>query len=367
MGYRKLAIALTAAVWVAAPGAGSKPPANLTAVPPVPNSYVPKKTPWGDPDFRATWSGDNLTYVGVYLERRKEQGKRLWLTDEEFAKRLAEAKKSDADKTDFGAHLMPENSVGLAGWLERTPYGRRTSLIVSPADGRLPPLSPRAEALVKAGRTSWNDGQPIDWVSDLDAVDRCITRGFPAAMLPTDRDNDSGIRVFQAPGFVVFQLEVLGTRIVPIGRGQAWPAPVRGWLGQSRGHWEGNTLVIETAHIVAGDSASGDRWQRAASPSSANSTIPTGDTASAVERLTMTGPGTLVYQVTYTDPDTFTAPWTAQVEWTRDDKYRIYEFACHEGNRQVRDLINASRAQRKKDAAVKVAGQITGKVAAAGN
>jgi hypothetical protein len=86
-----------------------------------------------------------------------------------------------------------------------------------------------------------------------------------------------------------------------------------------------------------------------------------------IERLTMTGPGTLVYQVTYTDPDTFTAPWTAQVEWTRDDKYRIYEFACHEGNRQVRDLINASRAQRKKDAAVKVAGQITGKVAAAGN
>jgi len=349
--FRKFAIGVAAAISLAAPGRAEKPPADLAAAPPVPHTYVPRRTAWGDPDFSATWTSDNFSSVGVFLERPKEQGNRLWLNDEEYAKRLAEAKKSDADKTDFGAHLMPENSIGLAAWLQSTPFGRRTSLLVSPANGRLPPLTPRGEALFKAGRTSWNKDQPIDWVSDLDALDRCITRGFPAAMMPTDRDSDNGIRLFQAPGFVVFQIEMLGTRVIPIGRGAPWPGAVRGWLGQSRGHWEGNTLVIETANIVAGDSASGDAAKRAASPTSAESTIPTGANAHAVERLTMTGRGKLVYEVTYTDLDVFTAPWTAQVEWTRDDHYQMYEFACHEGNRQVRDLIDASRAQRAKDAA----------------
>jgi hypothetical protein len=316
----------------------------------VPTTYVPQETPWGDPDFRAVWSGDNLPYAGIYFERPKEQGDRLELSDEGFAKRLADAKKSDADKDDINAHLMPDNTVGLAAWIQASRFGRRTSMIVSPANGRLPPLTPSAEALVKAGRTSWNKGQPIDWVSDLDAVDRCVSRGFPSAMLPTDRDSDNGIRVFQAPGYIAFQLEMEGMRVVPIGRKEPWPSAVRGWLGQSRAHWEGNTLVIETSHIRPGDSASGDRWKRAASPSSTESTLPTSEKASAVERLTMTGPGTLVYQVTYSDPDVFTAPWTVQVEWTRDDKYHLYEFACHEGNVQVRNMITSSRAQRRKDA-----------------
>lgn len=347
MQSRAFLVRLAVLVSLGTPCAGEKTPADLEAVPPVPHSYVPKKTPWGDPDFRATWSGDNLVYAGVEFERPKEQGNRLWLTDEEYAKRLEAAKKSDADKDDLNAHLMYDNTLGLAAWMQSTPYARRTSMIVSPPDGRLPALTPRGEALFKAGRDSWNKGQPIDWVSDLDAVDRCITRGFPAAMMPTDRDNDSGIRVFQAPGYVVFQLEVLGTRIVPVGQADAWPASVRGWLGQSRGHWEGNTLVIETANIHPGDSADGDVAKRGASPSSSTPTLPTGERASAVERLTMTGPRTLVYQVTYSDPDVFTAPWTVQVEWARDDKYQIYEFACHEGNVQVRTMISNSRAQRR--------------------
>jgi len=342
--------AVAAALSLAGSAQAEKTPEDLTVVPPVPTTYVPKRTPWGDPDFRATWSGDRLAYAGVDFERPADKGKRLWLTDEEYAKRLAEAKKSDADKDDVNAHLMPDNTIGLAAWMQSTPFGRRTSMIVSPADGRLAPLTPRAEALKKAGRTSWNKDQAIDWVSDLDAVDRCITRGFPAAMLPTDRDSDSAIRVFQSPGYVVFQLEEMGTRIVPIGRSGAWSPSVRGWLGQGRGHWEGNTLVIETANIHPGDSAAGDAAKRGASPSSTEPTLPTSERASAVERLTMTGPGTLLYQVTYSDPEVFTAPWTVQVEWQRDDKYQIYEFACHEGNVQVRTMITASRAQRAKDA-----------------
>jgi hypothetical protein len=362
-GWLSGAGAALSVVTLASAGVAQKVQADQTAVPPVPHTYVPKKTPWGDPDFRATWNGDNLVYAGVDFQRPKDQGDRLELSDEGFAKRLADAEKSDADETDFDAHLMPDNTFGLAAWLRSSAFGRRTSMIVSPANGRLPPLTPQAEALVKAGRTSWNKGQPIDWVSDLDAVDRCVSRGFPSAMLPTDRDSDNGIRVFQAPGYIAFQLEMEGMRVVPIGRRDSWPSTVRGWLGHSRAHWEGNTLVIETSHLRPGDSASGDRWKRAASPSSTESTLPTSDKASAVERLTMTGPNSLVYQVTYSDPDVFTAPWTVQVEWTRDDKYHIYEFACHEGNVQVRTMINSSRAQRRKDAEAEAAK----KVASAGN
>jgi len=317
--------------------------------------YTPKKTAWGDPDFQATWTNDRVSDADIPLERPEAAGTRLSMTDAEFAKRLEAAKKSHAD---YKETVDADGTAGLAQWVQSTPFARRTSLIVIPANGRLPPKTPQGEALFKAGRNSWIDKQAIDWVSDLDSYDRCISRGFPAAMLPWP--NNNGMRVFQAPGFVVLQLEVLGTRIIPIGKGEGWPPAVRGWMGRSRSHWEGNTLVIETGKIVAGDSATGDALERAGSPVTGRGggTVPMGPQAHAVERLTMTGPGTMAYQVTYTDPAVFTAPWTAEVEWLRDDKYQMYEFACHEGN-EGRELVRSSRAQRKKDAekAVAVAGK----------
>ncbi len=321
--------------------------ADPTIVPPVPTSYVPNKTAWGDPDFSATWTNDRVAEADIPLERPEAMGNRAWLTDEEFAKRLEAAKKSDAG---YQETVDADGTVGLAQWLQATPFARRSSLIVSPTNGRLPPLTAAADARMKAGRSSWNKGQAIDWVADLDTFDRCITRGFPQSMLP--RPNNNGIRVFQSPGYVAFQIEILGTRIVPLAHGKRWPEGVRAWMGQSLAHWERNTLVIETRGMVAGDGAGGDASKHAASPISVDrdGTIPTGEHASTVERLTMTGPHTLAYQVTYTDPEVFTAPWTIETEWLRDDNYRLYEYACHEGNVQVRTLISASRAQRKLDA-----------------
>jgi hypothetical protein len=154
--------------------------------------------------------------------------------------------------------------------------------------------------------------------------------------------------VFQSPGFVVLQLEVLGTRIIPVGHGERWPEAARSWMGQSLGRWEGDTLVIETSAVVAGDSASSDVAKRAGSPITgrAYGLVPMSGKATTVERLTMTGPDTLTYRVTYSDPEVYTAPWTAEFEWTRDDGYRLYEFACHEGN-QVREMITGSRAERR--------------------
>ena len=311
-----------------------------------PAPYAPKRTAWGDPDFQAIWTSDRIAEADMPLER-PESSTRLLMNDAEFSNRLAEARKSDAS---YQEDVDAKGTVSLARWVQSAPFARRTSLIVSPANGRLPPMTAHGEALFKAGRNSWVDRQPIDWVSDLDSYDRCISRGVASAILPWP--NNNGVRVFQSPGFVVLQLEALGTRVIPLGKGAEWPRALRTWAGQSRGHWEGTTLVIETGQIVAGDSASGDHLRRAGSPITGrgHGVVPMSEQAKTVERLTRTGPGTLSYQVTYSDPDVFTAPWTAEVEWTRDGKYRIYEFACHEGN-GVREWVTASRAQRRKQAA----------------
>jgi hypothetical protein len=321
-------------------------PARSPAVPPVSTHYRPKKTAWGDPDFRAVWTTDRISEAGIPLQRPEASGDHAWLTDAEFAKRLEAARKSDGS---YREDVDANGTIGLAGWVQAAAFARRSSLIVDPANGRLPPMTPKGEALFKAGRNSWVAGQAIDWVADLDTYDRCVTRGLPSAILPWP--NNNGVRVFQSPGFVVLELEVLGTRIVPVGHGGRWPEAVRSWTGRSLGHWEGNTLVIETHNIVAGDSASGEVSRRSGSPVTGRGggLVPMSEKAGTVERLTMTGPNTLAYEVTYSDPDVYTAPWTAEVEWARDDKYRMYEYACHEGN-EVRELIAASRAQRKKDA-----------------
>ena len=309
---------------------------------PVSAQYAPQRTAWGDPDFRGTWSTQNIADAEIPLQRPESLGNRLELNDEEFAARIASATASD---TAYANEVEFPGTQGLAGWLQSTPYGRRASLLVSPANGRLPPMTAEGERLYKAGRTSWNTDQPVDWITDLDAYDRCISRGFPGAMLPYPTND--GFRMFQSPGFVVLQLEVLGTRIIPIGEGDRRPAAVRTWLGDSRGRWEGNTLVIETANMVVGDGASDDPFKRSGTPLNGRDwgTVPMSAQARAGERLTMTAPDRLAYQVTYTDPEVFSAPWTIELEWTHDGAYRLYEFACHEGNTGIRNMITASRAQ----------------------
>ena len=306
--------------------------------------FRPARTSWGDPDFRGTWPIQNVNDVRIPLERPADMGERAWLTDEEFAERLRGAERSDAE---YANELRNAGTTGLAAWLRAARTGRQSSLIVGPANGRLPPLTPQAQTLYEAGRSSWKEGQTFDWVSDLDAFDRCITRGFPAMMLPKPYNN--GVRIFQSPGYVALQLEMFGTRMVPVGQGGHWPAPVRSWHGDSRGRWDGDTLVIETTNIVTGDSATRDVSRRSASPLPGRtfSSLPMGPDARTVERLTMTGPDTIAYEMTYSDPATFSAPWTVAFEWTREDGYRIFEYACHAGNEHVRNVIETSRAQRR--------------------
>lgn len=332
------------------PAVAQQPPADLTELPPVPTDYTPPRTSWGDYNFSAKYQIENINNARILFQRPEVFGNRVWVTDEEFAKRLAAAERSDGNFGE-GQGVGAPGTQGLAEWISNSSFGRRTSMLVSPADGQLPPLTPEAEALYKAGRSGWVPGQHYDWVDDFDSWDRCVSRGFPASMFPFRYNN--GIQVFQAPGYVVIHLEMLGTRIIPLNDMPRWPGNIEAWMGSSRGHWEGKTLVIETTNIQSGDSVTSDLSRRAASPVNMATqnvppfnTIPTSAKARVVERLTMTGPNTIVHELTYTDPDVFTAPWTTRIEWTRDDDYQFFEYACHEGNVQVRNYITASRAHR---------------------
>jgi len=344
---RPLALALAL---FAAPVAAQEVPDDLTTLPPVP-SYSGPRTEWGDPDLRAKYNLDMIQQGRVAFSRPDQYGDRFWQTDAEFAERLEAARRSDAAYSEESSR----GTRGLEAWMQAEPFARRTSMLVSPANGKLPALTPEAEALRAKGRSSWVSGNAYEWLDDFDTWDRCISRGFPASMLPFRYNN--GVRIFQAPGFVVVHFEMLGDRIIPLGRNGHWPAAIESWMGSSLGHWEGDTLVVETTNIKTGDGATHDVWHRAASPLNvatglqSNNSIPVSPEAKAVERFTRTGGNALAYELSYPDPQVFTAPWTARVTWTRDDEYQMFEYACHEGNVSIRNNILASRAERSDAAA----------------
>ena len=161
-------------------------------------------------------------------------------------------------------------------------------------------------------------------------------------MFPFNYNN--GMRIFQAPGLVAIQMEMVHeTRMIPTDGRPGIPAQIGNWLGESRGHWEdGNTLVVETTNFTEQSSpVNVGTW---GSPPGNNT--PQSSQTKLVERFTITGPDTIVYEATYDDPVIFTAPWTARLDWQRDEDYRLFEYACHEGNVQLRGYITSSRAQR---------------------
>jgi len=338
---------------LAVPAAAQERPADLTELPPVPDDYTPDKTEWGDWDFTGTWPIENLPSARILFQRPPAYGNRVWLTDEEFAKRVANAEQSDGNFTQANeSGIGASGTSGLADWVRSSSMGKRTSMLVDPPDGQLPPLTEKGQALYEAGRSGWVPGQHYDWMDDFDSWDRCVSRGYPASMFPFRYNN--GIRIMQSPGYVVIMLEMLGTRVIPLGDSPQVPGQVEQWMGVSRGHWEGKTLVIETTNIVSGDSATEDVSARNGSPLNMATqhvppfnTIPTSAEARTVERLTMLGPDAIAYVITYSDPEIYAAPWTARLEWAREDDYQFFEYACHEGNRMPRDYILASRAQRE--------------------
>jgi hypothetical protein len=315
------------------------PPADLTRIPALP-TYKPRKTAWGEPDLRGVWPVDSLG--GMALQRSPEQGNRAYLTADEFAEAEARMKAS----REAYERENREDRIGMGHWFEMTGAGTRTSLLIEPRDGRLPALTEEGMRRAALMRSSWVPGQTYDWVDDFDSWDRCVTRGFPASMLPFRYNN--GVRIFQSPGYVVVALEMIhDARVIPTdGSGHA-PGQVGMWFGDSRGRWEGNVLVVETGNLRPGASA----LNMATAGTPPNNTLPMSDEAKVVERFALADRNTLVYEMTYSDPVIWQAPFTVRMDVPRNDDYRFYEYACHEGNVQLRNYVTASRAQRAHETA----------------
>jgi len=333
-------------------GAGTKSaaaagaPQDLVTIPPVPKDYKPAKTVWGEPDFRGGWPVDHLNMTP--LQRTPAQGNRYYLTDEEYA---AREKQIGATASRYDTE-QKNNRLGMGAWMEPGKANRRTSMLIDPPNGRLPELTEEGQRRSKIMKSDDLPGQTFDWVDDFDSWDRCITRGMPASMFTINYNN--GIRVWQSPGIVAIQLEMVHeTRIIPTDGRPRLSSAIHNWLGESRGHWEnGNTLVVTTTNFKPGPSATNNGTYG----SPPGNVTPVSTEAVMTERFTMTDKNSITYEMTWNDPTVFSKPWTTRLPWQRNDSYQMFEYACHEGNVQVRNFITASRAKRAQEAQAKAAG-----------
>ena len=289
-----------------------------------PNWQAPR-TSWGQPSLEGVWSTDDLR--SVLYERPEETGARAELTAEEFAERA----KADRDQYDDAV-----NSQTFAG---RNDVGVRTfgytSLVVDPPNGRLPPMT-EAGLARRAGRDQGTYGPgPFNSPEDFTLYDRCITRGIFGGALPVVYGN--GMRIVQTPTTVAISYEMIhDTRLIRIDDRPHLDDPIRQYLGSSRGHWEGDTLVVETTNLTDqtgfGRNGNGPRHSAA---------------MKMTERLRRVDAEMIEYTITAEDPVAYTAPFTVRFMYGTQPNYRIYEYSCHEGNTAVSQGLSGERAYER--------------------
>lgn len=315
-----------------------------------PAGWVHPKTPWGDPDLQGIYPEN---FVGsVPLQRcaggRQRPGAcdptKAFLTEEEFKAAQTRAEQAPNQFQKAKEEGQPGREF-LRGVTDPEPPQRQTAFIFDPPDGKLPALTPEGKRVGDQMKSSWSvAGEPLVFNSyeDFDLKDRCVTHGMPASMFPFHYNN--GIQIFQSPGQVVIFIEMIhDTRIIPLNDNTPPPpGNVKEWLGFSRAHWEGNTLVVETTNVKPGA-----MMVNSAMPGTPQNHIPTSDKMKITERFTRINDDYLIFQITVDDPIVMTHSWTARFPWKRDQDYKLLEYACHEDNRMVSDWINVSRAEQE--------------------
>ncbi len=291
-----------------------------------PKAYT-AKTAWGDPDLQGVWDYKTITP----LERPATFGDRQFLTDEEVARLEGNAAKRLDSPPDAETPANLVHAPYMTDPGRKVDEDRRTSLIVDPPDGRVPPLTAEAQQRLAMRRTGGRDGG-TDGPEVRSSLERCITWGFPTAILPGLYNNN--IRISQGPGYVAITHEMVhDTRIIPLDGRPALSPRIHQWFGDSRGHWEGNTLVVESQNFSDKTNYRGS-----------------GATLHTIERFTRTGRNTVEYRLTVDDPHTWTRPWTVE-EHMRTSEGDLYEYACHEGNYGLHNILEEARDADKAVAA----------------
>jgi hypothetical protein len=305
-------------------------------------SFTPPRTPWGHPDLQGTYSNDDET--GTPMERPKElEGRTLAdITPEELQTIVKERNErfvAGVSGEEFAGGLRPPAHL-IFDTFDRK--NKRAWLVIDPPDGRIP-RRPDAQPTRRRGgiSTNANPSGPFNSWLDMGLYDRCITRGIPASMMPAGYG--SRYDLTQSPDSVAIRYEMIHeARVIPLGPSRASGASgsgdagregsfqrARKYLGDARGWWEGDTLVVETTNFLP-------------------ETAPQGATEDVrmVERFTATAPDTVEWSVTFEDPRTWTRPWTFSMPLTRvDHTQQMFEYACHEGNLAMRNILSAQRAE----------------------
>jgi hypothetical protein len=290
-------------------------------------AWTPPHTPDGQPDLQGYWTNITITP----LERPADLTGKAFFTKEEAAayeKRVVE--NNNADRRD----LPPEADVGKAYndfWWDRGTKvvpTLRTSLVVDPPDGKVPPLTPEAQKRIQDARAMAR-GHAYDGPENRSLSERCIlwpTAGPP--MMPSFYNNN--YQIVQGPGYVSILVEMIhDLRVVPTDGRPHLPQNVRQWLGDPRGHWDGNTLVVDTTNFTGKTNFRGSD-----------------ENLHLIERFTRTGPDSIMYEFTVDDPTAFTKPWRAEIPMKRTEG-PILEYACNEGNYAMSGILSGARAEEK--------------------
>ena len=298
------------------------------AVKPKPSAapWTQPKTPWGDPDLEGVWTSDSA--FTIPLERPAQFAGRSELSEVEYRQQ---------QERNARTQRAAENAIGSfradTAWIDKS--FKQNSLIVEPADGRLPPVTAEA-ARRRASRDEGTFGEgPFESPEDFTLYDRCITRGIIGSVLPVIYGN--GNRIFQTPGQVVISYEMVhDTRVIPLDGRPHLGQKIRQYLGDSRGHWEGNTLVVETTNLT----------DRTSIGLNGNGLRHSAD-MKLIERFTRTGRDVLRYEVAIDDPRTYTRPWKISLPLTSPAGFYLLPYECHEGNHAIFNALSAERAEDK--------------------
>ncbi len=288
------------------------------------------RTADGRPDLQGTWNFATLTP----LERPQNLAEKETLTDAEAAQLVRQAE----GRRVAGDNRPPQGSVGGYNqfWYEpgnSVSPDKRTALIIDPPDGRMPALTAEAQKRAQVHRERLR--RPAHGPEDRDAPERCLI-GYNSGPPMTPGGYNQNMQLVQTGDHVMVLNEMVhDARIIPLDRRPHLPSSIRPWMGDSRGRWEGDTLVVETTNFTDQTWNQFNRWNWASD-----------ENMHLTERFTRVGPETLRYEFTVNDPTTWTRPWTAAILMTRTDD-QIYEYACHEGNHGMMGILKGARASEK--------------------
>jgi hypothetical protein len=326
------ALALVAALWMTT-SAEAQTRATASSGDGTRAGGTAPRTPWGDPDFQGTWTTDET--IGVPIQRLPALGNKLYFTDEDLAEQARQR----------AARAAAPGPAGAGGTNPPDHWGesasgpvRQTSFVVEPADGRIPAVTPDAQKRA-AGRDTGSFGAgPFNRPEDFTNFDRCISRGVVGSMLP--RPYGNGLDIVQAPGYVAIRYEMIHEpRVIPLGNQPRVGAAIKQYMGDSRGRWEGDTLVVETTNITdqmsIGFNGNGLRHS---------------DQMRLVERFRRVNPTTIEWEVTIDDPKTYTKPFKMALPIVSRPGYQVFEYACHEGNYGLPNILSGARATEREAA-----------------